>query len=110
MQLKSLLLTFRVSSYHIMIISFGSKETEKIWNGVRIRQPSIDLQEIARRKLRMLNNSIDLNDLKIPPSNRLEKLSGKMNEFYSIRVNNQWRIIFKWNRGNASEVELIDYH
>lgn len=93
-----------------MIISFGSKETEKLWNGDRIRKPSLELQEIARRKLRMLNNSVDLNDLKIPPSNRLEKLSGKLKEFYSIRVNNQWRIIFKWNKGNASEVELIDDH
>ncbi len=93
-----------------MIISFGSKETEKLWNGDRIRKPSLELQEIARRKLRMLNNSVDLNDLKIPPSNRLEKLSGKLKEFYSIRVNNQWRIIFKWNKSNASEVELFDYH
>ena len=93
-----------------MIISFGSKETEKIWNGDRIRKPSLELQEIARRKLRMLNNSVDLNDLKIPPSNRLEKFSGKLKEFYSIRVNNQLRIIFKWNKSNASEVELIDYH
>ena len=93
-----------------MIISFGSKETEKIWNGDRIKKPTLELQEIARRKLRMLNNSVDLNDLKIPPSNRLEKFSGKLKEFYSIRVNNQWRIIFKWNKSNASEVELIDYH
>ena len=93
-----------------MIISFGSKETEKIWNGDRIKKPTLELQEIARRKLRMLNNSVDLNDLKIPPSNRLEKLSGKLKEFYSIRVNNQLRIIFKWNKSNASEVELIDYH
>lgn len=93
-----------------MIISFGSKETGKIWNGDRIRKPSLELQEVARRKLRMLNNSVDLNDLKIPPSNRLEKFSGKLKEFYSIRVNNQLRIIFKWNKSNASEVELIDYH
>ena len=93
-----------------MIVSFGSKETEKIWNGIRIRKPSIELQEITRRKLRMLNNSVDLYDLKIPPSNRLEKLVGNMNDFYSIIVNNQWRIIFKWNRGTATYVELIDYH
>ena len=93
-----------------MIVSFGSKETEKIWNGIRIRKPSIELQEITRRKLRMLNNSVDLNDLKIPPSNRLEKLAGNMNDFYSIRVNNQWRIIFKWTRGTATYVELIEYH
>ena len=58
----------------------------------------------------MLNNSVDLADLRIPPSNRLEKLSGNLKEFYSIRINNQWRIIFKWNSGNAFEVEIIDYH
>jgi len=78
-----------------MIISFGSKETEKLWNGDRLRSPSLELQVIARRKMRMLNNSVNLNDLRIPPSNRLEKLSGKLKEFYSIRVNDKWRIIFK---------------
>lgn len=58
----------------------------------------------------MLNNSVDLADLKIPPSNRLEKLSGKLKDFYSIRINDQWRIIFRWNTGKASAVEIIDYH
>ncbi|HYF03583.1 MAG TPA: type II toxin-antitoxin system RelE/ParE family toxin [Patescibacteria group bacterium] len=93
-----------------MIISFGSKETEKIWNGVRIKTPALEIQEIGRRKLRVLNNSVSIADLKIPPSNRLEKLSGNLKEFYSIRINDQWRIIFKWNNGNASEVQIIDYH
>ena len=93
-----------------MIVSFGSKDTEKIWNGLKVKKPSIDIQEIGRRKLRMLNNSIDLTDLRIPPSNRLEKLSGTLKNYYSIRINNQWRIIFIWNNGNASEVEIIDYH
>ncbi|MBS4044226.1 MAG: type II toxin-antitoxin system RelE/ParE family toxin [Chitinophagaceae bacterium] len=93
-----------------MIISFGNRDTEKIWNGIRIKKPSNEIQQIGRRKLRMINNSIDLIDLRIPPSNRLEKLSGKLKEFYSIRINNQWRIIFKWNNGNASEVEIINYH
>lgn len=93
-----------------MIISFGDKDTKKIWEGERIKGLSTDIQEISRRKLRMLNNSQDLNDLMIPPSNRLEKLIGKKKEFYSIRINSQWRIIFKWNNGNASEVEIIDYH
>jgi len=93
-----------------MIISFGSKDTEKIWHGTRVKKPSTDIQEIARRKLRMLNNSHDLNDLQVPPSNRLEKLKGNLKDFYSIRVNDQYRIIFKWNSGNALEVELIDYH
>lgn len=93
-----------------MILSFGSKDTAIIWNGNRVKKPSLELQEIARRKLRMLNNSINLNDLRIPPSNRLERLSGKLKEYYSIRINDQWRIIFKWNKNNASEVEIIDYH
>ena len=93
-----------------MIVSFGSKETESIWVGTRIRKPSIEIQQVTRRKLRMINNAQDIADLRIPPSNRLEKLSGNLKGFYSIRVNRQWRIIFKWSRGNASEVELIDYH
>lgn len=93
-----------------MIISFGSKDTEKIWNGILIKKPSKEIQESGRRKLRMLNNSIDINDLRIPPSNRFEKLSGNLKEFYSIRINNQWRIIFIWENGNASHVEIVDYH
>jgi proteic killer suppression protein len=93
-----------------MIISFGDKQTNKIWDGERVKGLSTDIQEIARRKLRMLNNSNDLNDLMIPPSNRLEKLKGNLKEFYSIRINNQWRIIFKWNNSNAELVEIIDYH
>ena len=93
-----------------MIISFGDKNTEKIWNGIAVKKPSIEIQEIGRRKLRMLHNSIDINDLKIPPSNRLEKLKGSLKDFYSIRINNQWRIIFKWENNNAFEVEILDYH
>nr|WP_315154914.1 type II toxin-antitoxin system RelE/ParE family toxin [uncultured Flavobacterium sp.] len=93
-----------------MIVSFGSKETEKIWNGIAVKKPSIEIQQIGRRKLRMINNSQDLIDLRIPPSNRLEKLSGNLKEFYSIRINNQWRIIFNWESGNASNVEIVDYH
>ncbi|PVY38032.1 type II toxin-antitoxin system RelE/ParE family toxin [Pontibacter virosus] len=93
-----------------MIISFGSKETEKIWNGERVVKLPLEIQTIGRRKLRMLNNSQDIADLRIPPSNRLEKLSGNLKEFYSIRINSQWRIIFQWSNGQASEVEIIDYH
>lgn len=93
-----------------MIISFGSKETEQIWYGIRVKKMPIEIQNVGRRKLRMLNNSQDILDLRIPPSNRLEKLTGKLNEFYSIRINDQWRIIFNWEKGNASEVEIIDYH
>lgn len=93
-----------------MIISFRSKETEKIWNGMVSRKLSIKIQDIARRKLRMINNSIDIADLRIPPANRLEKMKGNLSEFYSIRINSQWRIIFIWENGNALEVEIIDYH
>ena len=93
-----------------MIISFGSKETEKIWNGIVVKKPSIEIQQIGRRKLRMLHNSLNLIDLRIPPSNRLEKLTGNLKDFYSIRINNQWRIIFRWEDGNASAIEIVDYH
>lgn len=93
-----------------MIISFGNKETEKIWNGFVVKKPTIEVQQIARRKLRMLHNSMNINDLRIPPSNRLEKISGDLNHFYSIRINKQWRIIFCWDNGNAEKVEIIDYH
>ncbi|MFE3848359.1 type II toxin-antitoxin system RelE/ParE family toxin [Flavobacterium sp. LB3P45] len=93
-----------------MIISFGSKETEKIWNGIVVRKPSMEIQQIGRRKLRMLNNSLDLIDLRIPPSNRLEKLNGNLKDYYSIRINNHWRIIFIWDNGNAYFVEIVDYH
>lgn len=93
-----------------MLSSFGDKDTKKIWEGERVKGFSTEIQETARRKLRMLNNSQDLTDLLIPPSNRLEKLKGNFKEFYSIRINDQWRIIFKWNNGNAEEVKIIDYH
>lgn len=93
-----------------MINSFGNKETRKISEGERIRVLPLEIQEIARRKLRMLNNSQNLSDLMVPPSNRLEKLKGKFKSFYSIRINDQWRIIFQWKNGNAEQVELIDYH
>ena len=93
-----------------MIQSFGSKETEKIWNGIRVKKMPLEIQSVGRRKLRMLNNSQDIKDLRIPPSNRLEKLSGDLKDFYSIRINKQWRIIFTWNNGNANEVRITDYH
>ena len=73
-----------------MLISFGDKDTKKIWEGEKVKGLSTEIQEKARRKLRMLNNSQDLNDLQIPPSNRLEKLKGNLKDFYSIRINNQW--------------------
>lgn len=93
-----------------MIVSFGDKTTQKIWDGEWVKSFSTEIQELTRRKLRMLNNSVDIKDLMIPPSNRLEKLKGRLKDFYSIRVNDQWRIIFRWENGNAYNVELIDYH
>lgn len=93
-----------------MILSFGSKDAQKIWDGERVKKIPNSIQEISRRKLRMLNNSQDLMDLQIPPSNKSEKLKGKLKDFYSIWLNDQWQIIFKWESGNSSEVEIIDYH
>ncbi|MDR2556573.1 MAG: type II toxin-antitoxin system RelE/ParE family toxin [Bacteroidales bacterium] len=93
-----------------MINSFADKETEKIWNGIISTKLPYKIQNIARRKLRMLNNSITINDLRIPPSNHLEKLQGKLKEYHSIRINDQWRVIFLWQNGNCSNVEIIDYH
>ena len=93
-----------------MILSFGDSLTEKIWNGERVKNIPNEIQNIGRRKLRMINNSINLTDLRIPPSNRLKRLSGNFKDFYSIRINDQWRIIFTWNSGNATLVKIIDYH
>jgi len=93
-----------------MIISFGDKDTGKIWEGERVKNLPPTIQEIARRKLRMLNNSQNIIDLQITPSNKLEKLKGKFKNYYSIRINDQWRIIFIWNNGNAEQIEIIDYH
>ena len=93
-----------------MIKSLGNTETEEVWNRNWVKKLPVEIQQIGRRKLRMINNSITMVDLRIPPANRLEKFSGKLKDFYSIRVNNQWRIIFKWNSGNAFEVEILDYH
>ncbi len=91
-----------------MIVSFGSKDTANIWNGERVKKTPIEIQQIGRRKLRMINNSQNWSDLRIPPSNRLEKLKGS--DFYSIRINDQWRIVFRWIDNNAHDVEIVDYH
>jgi toxin HigB-1 len=93
-----------------MIQSFSSEETEKIWRGIRSTKLPNEIQEVARRKLRMLNNSVDLKDLTIPPSDRLEKLKGELKDFHSIRINDQWRIIFNWVKGHSTNVEIVDYH
>jgi len=93
-----------------MIASFGDPDTERVWKGTRVKKWPPEIQHVGRRKLRMLNSSINLQDLKIPPSNRLEKLTGKLKNHYSIRINDQWRVIFQWQAGNAYEVEILDYH
>ena len=93
-----------------MIQSFSDSESEKIWRGLRSGKLPGAIQNIARRKLRMLNNAQNLNDLRIPPSNRLEKLSGELKGMDSIRINQQWRIVFKWQSGNALNVTIKDYH
>ena len=93
-----------------MIKSFGDKESEKIWNGIRSKKLPNEILDIARRKFRMINNAQDVNDLRIPPANRLEKLKGDLQEFYSIRINNQWRITFKWINNDAYETRIVDYH
>ncbi len=93
-----------------MIGGFASKETEKIWNGFKSLKLPHDIQTAARKKLRMLNNARDLNDLRIPPNNRLKALKGERRGFYSIRNNSQWRICFQWENGNVSNVAIVDYH
>ena len=93
-----------------MIVSFSSKSTQQIWKGIRVKKIPLEVQQLGRRKLRMINNSVDLTDLRIPPSNHLKKLSGDRKAFYSIRINKQWRIIFQWHQGNAKKVAIIDYH
>lgn len=93
-----------------MIKSFNDKETEKIFSRNHSRKLPQDIQQTAYRKLRMINNAVDVADLRIPPANRLEKLSGNREGQYSIRINRQWRICFRWEDGDAYDVEIIDYH
>ncbi len=93
-----------------MIRNFADKEAEKIWDGTLSRRLPADLQTIARRKLRMLNNAENLNDLRVPPANRLEALKGDRRGQYSIRINDQWRICFRWAAGDAHDVLIVDYH
>ena len=93
-----------------MIKSFRSGETEKIWNGTRSKRLPQNIQQIARRKLRILNNARSLSDLRIPPANRLEALHGNRIGQHSIRINDQWRICFVWMDGDAVNVEIVDYH
>ena len=92
-----------------MIKSFGDKQTEAL-SGDRFVREFQGIARSAKRKLEMLNAASRLDDLLVPPSNRLEKLQGSLREFYSIRINDQWRIVFKWMDGHAHEVEVTDYH
>ncbi len=93
-----------------MIKSFKDKETERVYSREGSNKLPRDIQQTALRKLRMVNNSHTLNDLRIPPANRLEKLTGDREGQFSIRINDQWRICFIWQDGDALEVEIADYH
>jgi proteic killer suppression protein len=93
-----------------VIKSFRDKETQKIYSRERARSLPDSIQQVALRKLRMLNNAVTLNDLRIPPANRLEKLSGNRWGQYNIRINDRWRICFLWKEGGAYDVEIVDYH
>ena len=93
-----------------MIVSFGDDETAKIWAGERSRRLPLDIQAVALRKLRLIDAARKIDDLRVPPGNRLEKLSGKRADQWSIRINDQWRIVFRWTEGGAEDVSIVDYH
>ena len=93
-----------------MIRTFKDSETEKIFNRERSRKLPVDIQQVALRKLRMLNRSPTLNDLRVSPGNQLEKLRGERLGQHSIRINDQWRICFVWENGDAYDVEIVDYY
>ena len=93
-----------------MIKSFKDRETEKIYSREGSRKLPVDIQQVALRKLRMVNNAKNLKDLKIPPANNLEKLKRDREGQHGIKINDQWRICFKWKDGDAHEVEITDYH
>jgi proteic killer suppression protein len=93
-----------------VIRSFADKDTERIWHRIRVRRWSNEVQRAAYRKLLILDAAEAMNDLKAPPGNRLEKLSGRRRRQWSIRINDQWRICFDWRNGDVYEVEITDYH
>lgn len=93
-----------------MILSFRSRETEKIWHGDVSRQFPAAIQRVARRKLRMLSNARRLDDLRAPPGNRLEALKGDRKGQHSIRINDQWRLCSIWSGAGPCDVEIVDYH
>jgi proteic killer suppression protein len=93
-----------------VIKSVRDRETEAVFRRQFSRRLPPDIQQVAYRKLRMLNNAHSLEDLRVPPANRLEKLRGEREGQYSIRINDRWRICFRWQDGDAHEVEIVDYH
>ena len=93
-----------------MIKGFASRETERVWRGERSRRAPPDIQKVARRKLRYLDAARSLNDLRVPPANRLEALTGNRVRQHSIRINRQWRVCFRWEDDHAHDVEIVDYH
>jgi len=93
-----------------VIKTFKDDETKKIYQRQRSRKLPADIQQVALRKLRMINNAISINDLRVPPANRLEKLSGNRAGQWSIRINEQWRVCFRWEGSDAYDVEITDYH
>lgn len=93
-----------------MIRNFADHETEQIWSGRRSRKLPPEIQAVALRKLRIIGNARLLQDLRVPPGNRLEALKGNRSGQYSIRINDQWRICFRWIEGGASDVTIVDYH
>ena len=93
-----------------MIKSFKDKETEEVYYRRRSRKLPQDIQQVALRKLRMIDNAQDISDLRVPPANRLEKLKGDRAGQYSIRINDKYRVCFDWEEGNATNVEIVDYH
>ena len=93
-----------------MIRSFADAEAALIWSGRRSRRLPADIQAVALRKLRMMNQARALNDLRVPPGNRLEALKRNRAGQHSIRINDQWRICFRWSQGGPSDVEIVDYH
>jgi len=93
-----------------VIKSFSDAEAARIWSGRRSRRLPGDIQAVALRKLRLLNRARTLGDLRVPPGNRLEALKGERRDQHSIRINDQWRICFRWRDGAAFDVEIVDYH
>jgi proteic killer suppression protein len=93
-----------------MIAGFRDAETATVWDGRRSRRLPPDIQPTALRKLRLINNARRVEDLAVPPGNRLEALKGARRGQHSVRINDQWRICFVWREGHAHEVEIVDYH